>query len=238
MGGRRSRGDVGLDGEASGGHLFALAPSQRAARATSRYLAIRSQTFVDHVLSEAAGARGDVEPAPATPASSPRRWSAHDARAAAPAGNAPELPSGVFEGATRSPGRDPENPVRPMEHGKRKCRNSCRGFGSEGPAHNLIDGVDKGNSFAVWQEPDFFTTEIRRRRRAGGVMSTTITEIPSFQIEIPQEQLDDLRRRIAATRWPTKELIGDRSQGCSWRRCRSSPTTGRPSTTGASARRD
>src|SRR5215468_6677227 len=43
-------------------------------------------------------------------------------------------------------------------------------------------------------------------------MSTT-TDIRSFQIEIPEEPIDDLRRRIAATRWPTKELVEDRSQG-------------------------
>jgi pimeloyl-ACP methyl ester carboxylesterase len=41
----------------------------------------------------------------------------------------------------------------------------------------------------------------------------TTTEISPFQLEIPDEQLDDLRRRIAATRWPTKELVDDRSQG-------------------------
>ncbi len=41
----------------------------------------------------------------------------------------------------------------------------------------------------------------------------TASEIRSFQIEIPQEEIDDLRRRIAATRWPTKELVSDRSQG-------------------------
>jgi pimeloyl-ACP methyl ester carboxylesterase len=47
-------------------------------------------------------------------------------------------------------------------------------------------------------------------------MSTTVdtaAEIRSFQIEIPEEQIDDLRRRIAATRWPAKELVTDRSQG-------------------------
>jgi pimeloyl-ACP methyl ester carboxylesterase len=47
-------------------------------------------------------------------------------------------------------------------------------------------------------------------------MSTTVdtaTEIRSFHIEIPQEQIDDLRRRTAATRWPSKELVSDRSQG-------------------------
>ena len=41
----------------------------------------------------------------------------------------------------------------------------------------------------------------------------TATEIRSFQIEVPQEQIDDLRRRVAATRWPTNELVADRSQG-------------------------
>jgi pimeloyl-ACP methyl ester carboxylesterase len=41
----------------------------------------------------------------------------------------------------------------------------------------------------------------------------TATEIRPFQVEIPEEQIDDLRRRIAATRWPSKELVDDRSQG-------------------------
>lgn len=47
-------------------------------------------------------------------------------------------------------------------------------------------------------------------------MSTTVatsTEIRPFSVDIPQSQLDELRRRIAATRWPTQELVGDRSQG-------------------------
>ena len=37
--------------------------------------------------------------------------------------------------------------------------------------------------------------------------------IRPFSIEVPQEDLDDLRRRITAIRWPTKELVDDRSQG-------------------------
>src|SRR5215212_2380134 len=41
----------------------------------------------------------------------------------------------------------------------------------------------------------------------------TATEIRPFPIEIPEEQIDDLRRRIGATRWPSKELVEDRSQG-------------------------
>ena len=34
-----------------------------------------------------------------------------------------------------------------------------------------------------------------------------------FRVDVPQEPIDDLRRRIAATRWPSRELVGDRSQG-------------------------
>jgi pimeloyl-ACP methyl ester carboxylesterase len=39
------------------------------------------------------------------------------------------------------------------------------------------------------------------------------TEIRPFHVEIPEERIDDLRRRIAGTRWPSKELVEDRSQG-------------------------
>jgi pimeloyl-ACP methyl ester carboxylesterase len=47
-------------------------------------------------------------------------------------------------------------------------------------------------------------------------MSTTVdthTEIAPFSVEISQDQIDDLRRRIEATRWPTTELVPDASQG-------------------------
>ena len=45
-------------------------------------------------------------------------------------------------------------------------------------------------------------------------MTTTVdTTTPSFQIKVPEAQIDDLRRRIEATRWPAEELVPDRSQG-------------------------
>jgi pimeloyl-ACP methyl ester carboxylesterase len=37
--------------------------------------------------------------------------------------------------------------------------------------------------------------------------------IRDFRIEVPEADLDDLRRRIAATRWPDQETVSDRSQG-------------------------
>jgi pimeloyl-ACP methyl ester carboxylesterase len=39
------------------------------------------------------------------------------------------------------------------------------------------------------------------------------TDVRPFHVEIPEEELADLRRRIEATRWPSKELVADRSQG-------------------------
>jgi pimeloyl-ACP methyl ester carboxylesterase len=47
-------------------------------------------------------------------------------------------------------------------------------------------------------------------------MSTTVetaTAIRPFRVAFSEVEIDDLRRRIAATRWPSKELVGDRSQG-------------------------
>ena len=41
----------------------------------------------------------------------------------------------------------------------------------------------------------------------------TATAIDPFHVEIDDDQIAELRRRIAATRWPSKELVDDRSQG-------------------------
>jgi pimeloyl-ACP methyl ester carboxylesterase len=43
--------------------------------------------------------------------------------------------------------------------------------------------------------------------------SQASTDIRPFRFDIPEGKLDDLRNRIAATRWPTKELVTDRTQG-------------------------
>ena len=39
------------------------------------------------------------------------------------------------------------------------------------------------------------------------------TAIRPFRMAIPQDAIDDVYRRLAATRWPSKELVADRSQG-------------------------
>jgi pimeloyl-ACP methyl ester carboxylesterase len=46
--------------------------------------------------------------------------------------------------------------------------------------------------------------------------ATAATEdaaIRSFRVNVPDEQLADLRRRIAATRWPDRQTVNDESQG-------------------------
>jgi len=39
------------------------------------------------------------------------------------------------------------------------------------------------------------------------------TAIRPFHVNVPEAELTEVRRRIAATRWPTRELVPDRSQG-------------------------
>lgn len=43
--------------------------------------------------------------------------------------------------------------------------------------------------------------------------ATVGAAIRPFRIDVPDEQLADLRRRIQATRWPDQETVGDGSQG-------------------------
>jgi hypothetical protein len=41
----------------------------------------------------------------------------------------------------------------------------------------------------------------------------THSEVRPFRVDVPEEDLVDLRRRIAATQWPEKETVADESQG-------------------------
>src|SRR6201981_3025390 len=52
---------------------------------------------------------------------------------------------------------------------------------------------------------------VNRSRRWKLVASET--DIRPFRVDMPDEAIADLRRRIAATRWPSRELVADRSQG-------------------------
>ena len=45
------------------------------------------------------------------------------------------------------------------------------------------------------------------------VMDAATPAIRPFRVNISDEALEDLRRRIAATQWPEKETVADQSQG-------------------------
>ena len=61
--------------------------------------------------------------------------------------------------------------------------------------------------------------------------------ITPFKINVPQSALDDLKRRLEMTRWPTRETVSDWSQASRSRGCALWSTTGEPHMTGAVARR-
>ena len=42
---------------------------------------------------------------------------------------------------------------------------------------------------------------------------STDTAVRPFRVDVPGEEIADLQRRVAATRWPSQELVADRSQG-------------------------
>src|ERR687890_2813596 len=66
----------------------------------------------------------------------------------------------------------------------------------------------------VWS--DRYPKEARSTHGRETTMTSPVGEVVAvrpFRVDVPEEDLDELRRRIAATRWPTKELVEDRSQG-------------------------
>jgi len=63
------------------------------------------------------------------------------------------------------------------------------------------------------------------------------TEIRPFRVENLEEEIVDLRRRIAATRWSSKELVADRSQGVQLEVLQALARYWGPSTTSGASRR-
>src|SRR5918995_6224315 len=51
------------------------------------------------------------------------------------------------------------------------------------------------------------------RSTGGAQPMETHPAVRPFRVDVPEEDLDDLRRRIAATRWPERETVDDTSQG-------------------------
>ena len=59
-----------------------------------------------------------------------------------------------------------------------------------------------------------FAARLAQSTQKGSAIGTTKADaILPFRVNVPDNDLANLRRRLSATRWPTKELVEDRSQG-------------------------
>jgi pimeloyl-ACP methyl ester carboxylesterase len=65
---------------------------------------------------------------------------------------------------------------------------------------------------ALWEEISMFANSAEPST-VSAAESAGATEVRPFHVEVPEAELAELRRRIDATRWPTRELVPDRSQG-------------------------
>jgi pimeloyl-ACP methyl ester carboxylesterase len=75
-------------------------------------------------------------------------------------------------------------------------------------ALTILSSADHAQNGRVSNEESFILAQASRTSRAGEQPS-----IRPFKVQVPQGALDDLRRRIAVTRWPDKETVADQSQG-------------------------
>jgi pimeloyl-ACP methyl ester carboxylesterase len=55
--------------------------------------------------------------------------------------------------------------------------------------------------------------DVRSSMQAQQTAAAKAGEIRPFRVDVPEADLADLRRRIAATRWPDRETVNDQSQG-------------------------
>jgi pimeloyl-ACP methyl ester carboxylesterase len=75
-------------------------------------------------------------------------------------------------------------------------------------------GVEIAHIVRRWDAETSHLGQYRNVPRAEEIpVAEATTTIEAFRVDVPDEELAELRRRIAATRWPTKELVADRSQG-------------------------
>ena len=83
-------------------------------------------------------------------------------------------------------------------------------------SHSHQENDHVANVYAAYPPPPSRYIGCRRcvRRSSAQLRAASETNaIRPFRINIPEEQIADLRRRVAATRWPDKETVADPSQG-------------------------
>jgi pimeloyl-ACP methyl ester carboxylesterase len=85
----------------------------------------------------------------------------------------------------------------------------CSATMSIGPSGSVLAQIPAGTGGwnPIMDQAEMATKQPRTRR------PTATTAIRPFRVRISQAALNDLRRRIAATRWPERETVMDSSQG-------------------------
>ena len=68
--------------------------------------------------------------------------------------------------------------------------------------------------------------------------TTDKTGIRQFQVDVPEAELTELRRRINATRWPERETVTDATQGVQLATTQALARYWATDTTGARSRRN
>src|SRR6185503_6330647 len=96
---------------------------------------------------------------------------------------------------------DPGGPAATCPSGNTRCLNLPAGLVS-GHTSRCPD------AYAETQEGDMSISPHESDLAAGADAA-----VRPFRIEFPQDAIDDLRRRIKATRWPEQETVADDSQG-------------------------
>jgi hypothetical protein len=88
-----------------------------------------------------------------------------------------------------------------------------RSFAGRGAAHAvrviLVAAAGSWHMVVAAHAQERLTTSPPANQAAAGVDGS----IRPFRAHVPDETLVDLRRRIAATRWPDRETVADPSQG-------------------------
>lgn len=82
------------------------------------------------------------------------------------------------------------------------CASALSSLAASGNAQNTPKGAEKESTMTQ-------TTATQPKNDA----TQTTEAIRPFRVNIPDEKLVDLRRRIAGTQWPERELVADASQG-------------------------
>src|SRR5579862_9663327 len=94
-----------------------------------------------------------------------------------------------------------------------------RAHKSPTPSSRLREPLRRGwFARAQGRHGHLFLPYVRTGRTTVADSETTVeqqaaTAILPFSVAMPEAALDDLRSRIAATRWPNRELVDDRTQG-------------------------